>query len=118
MKKKLMDFLGWGLILWLIGYLLGIILFVLVPRALIGWVIMPIATAITLWVLFKKITSNSIGYYLLVGIVWTLIAIVLDYTFIVKMLNPPDGYYKLDVQLYYLLILTLPIAVGLVKSRK
>lgn len=113
-----MDLFGWGLILWLIGYLLGMILFFLVPRFLIGWVIMPIGILITTWVLFRKIKSNSFAYYFLIGIVWVLIAALLDYVFIVKMINPPDGYYKLDVHLYYLSTLTLPVVVGLFKLRK
>lgn len=113
-----MDLFGWGLILWLIGYLLGIILFFLVPRSLIGWIIMPIGIAITLWVLFKKIQSDSLVYYLLIGLVWAAIAVILDYIFIVKMLNAPDGYYKLDVHLYYLLTITLPVTVGLLRLKK
>jgi hypothetical protein len=44
------------------------------------------------------------------AIVWTLIAIVFDYLFIVKALNPADGYYKLDVFLYYALTFILPLA--------
>lgn len=117
MKKRLMDLFGWGLILWVIGYLLGIIFFMILPRPLIGWAIMPIATVITVWILFNKIKSNSIGYYVLIGMVWAAIAVGLDYIFIVKLLNPPDGYYKLDVHLYYLLTLTLPVTVGLLKSK-
>ena len=34
-------------------------LFTIVPLCMIGWTIMPIGTAITLWVLFKKIKSDS-----------------------------------------------------------
>ena len=37
-------------------------------------------------------------------------AIVLDYLLIVKALNPADGYYKLDVYLYYALTFILPLA--------
>jgi Ca2+/Na+ antiporter len=111
-KQLLNDFLGWGLILWLIGYTLGIVFFLLVPQNLIGWVIMPIGIIITLWVLFKKIKSDSFKYYIKLALSWTLIAIVLDYFFIVKILNPADGYYKIDVYLYYILTLTLPLIVG------
>ena len=34
--RILKDALGWGLILWVIGYALGIMLFAFVPASLIG----------------------------------------------------------------------------------
>jgi hypothetical protein len=52
------DTIGWGVLLWLIGYALGFVLFAFVPASLLGWVITPIGTAITLWVLFKKIHAT------------------------------------------------------------
>lgn len=113
--KIIIDALGWGVILWLIGYLLGIVLFFFVPASILGWVIMPIGITITLWVLLKKITSSSIKYYLLLGVAWTTIAVVCDYFLLVKLLNPVDGYYKLDVYIYYFTTLFLPIIVGWMK---
>jgi hypothetical protein len=95
-KNFYIDAFGWGFVLWLIGYLLGMILFFVVPVDMIGWVILPIGIIITLWILFKKITEDSFNYYLYLAIAWTLIAIVFDYLFIIKALNA-DGYYKLDV---------------------
>jgi hypothetical protein len=113
MKKQLLkDALGWGFILWLIGYILGMIFFAIVPPYAIGWVIMPIGIIITLWVLLKKIKVNSFQYYLMLAIAWTVIAVVFDYFFIVKMLKPTVGYYKLDVYLYYALTFILPLIVG------
>ena len=117
-KQLLKDTLGWGLILWAIGYSLGMVLFFIVPISMIGWIITPIGTVITLWVLFKKIKSNSFKYYFLIAIIWTLIAIVFDYFFLVKALNPADGYYKLDVYLYYSLVFILPLIVGWSKEQK
>jgi hypothetical protein len=106
------DALGWGFILWLIGYALGIILFSGVPLSMIGWIILPIGTAITLWVLFRKVTSEEFQYYLFLAVSWTLIAVVFDYFFLVKVFKPTDGYYKLDVYLYYILTFVLPLIVG------
>jgi hypothetical protein len=106
------DALGWGFVLWLIGYALGIMLFAAVPPAMIGWIILPIGIIITLWVLFKKITSEAFQYYLLLAVCWTLIAIAFDYVFIVKAFKPADGYYKLDVYLYYILTFVLPLFAG------
>jgi hypothetical protein len=107
-KNFYIDALGWGFVLWLIGYLLGMILFFVVPPNMIGWIILPIGIIITLWVLLKKIKGDSFNYYLHLAIAWTLIAIVFDYLFIIKALNA-DGYYKLDVYVYYALTFILPL---------
>lgn len=110
MKKQFYkDAFLWGFVLWLIGYLFGIVLFFVVPQSMIGWAILPIGTTITLWVLFKKIKGDSFFYYLYLAIIWMLIAIMFDYLFIVKSLNA-DGYYKIDVYVYYVLTFILPLA--------
>lgn len=116
-KRLLKDSLVWGFFLWLMGYILSFILFFIVPMTMIGWVIAPIGTIITLLVLFKKIKGNNSTYYLVLGISWLLIAIALDYIFIVKLLNPV-GYYKPAVFLYYGLTLGLPILVWKIRKNK
>ncbi len=83
--------------MWLIGYTLGIILFFIVPPSMVGWVIMPIGAFVTLWVLFRRIKGDSLRYFFFLAIIWTLIAVIFDYFFIVKLLQPVDFYYKLDV---------------------
>jgi len=115
-KRLLKDTLLWGFILWLIGYVLGIIFFMFVPPAMLGWIIMPIGIIITLWVLLKKIKGGSARYYLYLAVAWTLIAIIFDYIFLVKLFQPADGYYKLDVYLYYALTFIIPIIVGWYKK--
>lgn len=116
-KTFLKDGLGWGFLLWLVGYVLSIMLFMVVSPELIGWIIAPIGVAITLWVLFKKIKVSEFRYYLQLGIIWTAVAVVLDYLFIVQLLKPEDGYYKPAVYLYYSMTLGLPLLVGWYKSR-
>lgn len=117
--QLLKDSLGWGFVLWLIGYILGIALFFVVRPSLIGWVIAPVGVVITLWVLLRRVKANRLQYYAIVAVVWTLIAVVFDSLFIVKAFNPPDGYYKPDVYLYYVLTFIAPLAVGWWKrSRK
>lgn len=111
-RQLLKDTVGWGFLLWLIGYILGIILFMMAPPSLIGWIIMPIGIMITLWVFLKKIKGDSLHYYFLLAIVWTFIAVVFDYFFLVQVFKPADGYYKLDVYLYYTLTFVLPLLVG------
>ncbi len=117
-KQFLKDTFGWGFILWLIGYILGIILIVFVPVSMIGWIIMPIGAVIALWVLLKKIKADSFGYYVWLAGVWFSIAVVFDYLFVVKAFNPPDGYYKPDVYAYYALTVILPLIVGWAKYRR
>ena len=73
---------------------------------------MPVGIVLTLWVLLKKVKGNSLKYYLLLAVIWTLIAIVFDYFFLVKAFKPADGYYKLDVYLYYALTFILPLFAG------
>ncbi len=104
------EVLGWGFLLWLAGYLLGFVFYALVPPALIGWFVMPIALGLTCVVLWKWCRVDSISKSILLGIAWSAIAIVCDYLLIVKLLSPPDGYYKFDVYLYYLITLVLPVA--------
>lgn len=117
-KKFIKDAFGWGFILWLAGYALGMIFFSVVPLWAIGWIIAPIGTALALWVLFKKVKGGSMRYYALLACVWVLIAVVFDYLFLVKAFNPPDGYYKLDAYLYYALTFVLPLAVGWRKNHE
>ena len=106
--RLLRDVAGWGFLLWLIGYVLGFLFFAFVPAVLIGWYVMPIGIAITCLVLWRWIRLDSMANAVVVGIGWSAIAIVCDYVFLVKLLNPADGYYKFDVYLYYALTLALP----------
>ena len=114
-KQILKDFLFWGITLWLVGYLLGIIFFLVLPSALIGWVIMPIGLTLMLWILFKKIKNQTLQYYFLIAIFWTVIAILLDYLFLVKLFKPTQ-YYKIDVYIYYFLTFLIPISAGVYKN--
>jgi hypothetical protein len=111
-KQFLKDSIGWGFLLWLIGYVLGIVFFFIMPPTMIGWVVMPIGILITVWVLLKMVKGNTFSYYAKLAVVWTLIAIAFDYLFIVQLFKPSDGYYKLDVFLYYALTFIIPLIVG------
>ena len=111
-SRLLKDAGGWGALLWLVGYVLGLVLFAFVPPGLIGWIMTPFGAAMTVWVAFRKVTGDSRRYFVLVGLVWMAIAVVGDYLFIVKAFAPPDGYYKLDVYVYYALTFVIPLAAG------
>ena len=116
-KKLLKDGLGWGIGLWFIGYVLGIALFPVVPPEKIGWYIMPIGILITVWVLLKKIKEKSLSHYVQIAIIWIVIAVLFDYVFLVLVFKPKDGYYKVDVYLYYLLTFCMPVVVGLFRKK-
>jgi hypothetical protein len=115
--KILRNTLFWGFILWLFGYILGFIFFALVPKGAIGWYILPFGIAATLWVLVKKIKREEFICYFGLGLIWTIMAVVLDYIFIIKLLKAA-GYYKPDVFIYYFLTFTLPLAVGWFKFKR
>jgi hypothetical protein len=114
-RHLLKDALGWGFALWLFGYVLGILLFAVVATRLIGWIILPAGVAVTLWVLFRRVSATTTRDYIVIAVAWTAIAIVFDFVFIVKAFHPSDGYYKPDVFLYYALTLVMPTAVGLAR---
>jgi hypothetical protein len=116
-KQLVFDSFGWGFILWLIGYALGFILFFIVPASILGWVIMPIGTILTIYILYSKVKSIVFWDFVIISIVWTGIAVIFDYIFLVRMLNPSDGYYKLDVYLYYAFTFLLPMIIGGLKNK-
>jgi hypothetical protein len=115
--EKVKNMLFWGFILWLVGYIAGFILFFVVPKDYIGWVITPLATIFTIWVLVKKVKRPEMMCYFGTGLIWTLMAVTLDYLFIVMLLKTGITYYKPDVFLYYFLTATLPIVVGYYKYK-
>jgi hypothetical protein len=117
-SETLKDTLLWGTLLWLLGYLVSVALFAIVPVSMIGWIILPIGVVATLLILFFRVRSRSLSHYVVIAVAWTLIAIVLDFLLIVKLFKPEDGYYKFDVYLYYLLTFTLPLVVGLIKRHR
>ncbi len=117
-KQLLKDIFVWGFLLWVVGYILGIVLFMMVPANLIGWVITPMGILITCWVLFNKIHSQIFREYIILGLGWALIAVFFDYFLLVKLFKPADGYYKLDVYLYYVLTFVMPLIAGYIKGNK
>ena len=116
-KQIFVNTISWGFILWLFGYILGIVLFAFVPKDQIGLYITPIAVVFTLWVLIKKIKREQFLCYFGLGLIWTVMAATLDYIFIVKLFKSAD-YYKPDVYLYYVLTFVLPLIVGWYKKSK
>jgi hypothetical protein len=110
--QRLKNTMLWGFALWLIGYLAGIILFFVVPKDYIGWVITPLAIVLTIWVVMKKIKRPKLMCYFGLGLIWTIMAVALDFIFIVLLLHTGKTYYKPDVFLYYILTFSLPLIIG------
>jgi len=117
LQEILRNGLGWGALLWLFGYLLGFLFYALVPAERIGWYVGPIGLAVTVFVLWKWVKLRNLAAGLGIGLIWTALAVGLDYAFIVKLLAPAGGYYKPDVYLYYASTLLLPILAAALGSR-
>ena len=116
-SKIFLNTVLWGLALWFFGYVLGFVFFALVPKSVIGWFVMPFGLVATIWVLIKKIKRERFTCYIGLGVIWTIIAVALDYLFLVKLLGATD-YYKVDVYIYYILTFVLPISVGWYRFNK
>lgn len=118
MKQWITDMAGLGIVLWLIGYLASMVLFFSPFAAIMGWILIVVFTPVTIviaWWWFKRRDRLSLQYYAKVGIAWMLIAIVLDYVFIVLLFQAT--YYGPDVFLYYALTFFIPVGVGLYLNR-
>ncbi len=118
MHPALKDTAGLGILFWLIGYLGGIVLFFTPWRSVMGWILTGIFTPFTIavtWWWFRE-RELPLRYYAVVGIAWTIIAVVLDSVFIVLLLGNA-AYYQAHVLLYYLLTFLIPVGVGAYLNR-
>ena len=118
MKQWIKDTAGLGAVLWLIGYLASLALFFSPFAGYMGWVLIAIFTPVTIviaWWWFRQRERLSLGYYAGVGVAWVLIAVVLDYLFIVLLFQAT--YYGPDVFVYYALTFLIPVGVGLYLNR-
>jgi hypothetical protein len=113
-RTKLIDTLGLGFVIWLIGYIASIILWPFISHDILGWVLFVIFIPLTVYLPYRRFRKReeAAGYYFLVALVWLLIAVVFDYLFIIKLFNP-SGYYKLDVFVYYAVTFLMPLVIGL-----
>ena len=114
-----MDTVGWGIILWAAGYILGMMLFAFVSPAIIGIIISIIMFPVTIYVAWRQLrqSNQAKSYFFLVGLVWATIAIVFDYVFLVKAFSP-ENYYDADIFVYYSTAFLIPVIVGLLANRK
>jgi hypothetical protein len=118
MKQLITDTAGLGTALWLIGYLASLVLFFSPYAGVMGWILLAIFTPVTIVIVlwwFKKRERLPLQYYAGVGVAWVLIAIVLDYLFIVLLFQA--NYYGIDVFVYYVVTFLIPVGVGLFLNR-
>jgi len=113
MHPDIRDTAGLGTLLWLIGYLASMALFFSPLSYSLGWIILAAFTPFTAWVAwwwFRPKGPRPLQYYAEVGAAWALVAVVLDYLFIVLLFRA--SYYAPDVFLYYALMFLVPVGVG------
>ena len=119
MHPALEDTAGPGIFFWLIGYLASLVLYFTPFFSSTGWILLVIFTPFTIgvtWWWFRERERLSLLYYAGVGVAWTLLAVVLDYLFIVLLFSAV-GYYAPDVLLYYALMFLIPVGVGMELNR-
>lgn len=114
MKQYITDTLGLGIALWLLGYLASLALFFTPLAESMGWIITAVFTPLTIAVAWWRFRGRDLSliYYAGVGLAWTVIAVMLDYLFIVRLFGTTT-YYAHDVFAYYALTFLLPVGVGL-----
>jgi hypothetical protein len=119
MQQLLKDTVGLGTLLWLIGYLASMALYFSPLSYALGWVILVIFTPFTIWVTlwWFKNRMLPLSWYADTGVSWTVIAVVLDYLFIVMLFHSPN-YYAPDVFIYYALMFLIPVGVGVYFHRQ
>jgi hypothetical protein len=120
MQQIIKDTAGLGILFWLIGYLAGMVLFFTPFKDNMGWIMLVTFTPFTIlvtWWWFRQREHHSLQYYAGAGVAWALIAVVLDYLFIV-MLFASAAYYATHIFLYYALMFLIPVGVGLYLDRQ
>ncbi len=118
MKLWIKDTAGLGTVLWLIGYLASLALFFSPFAGTMGWILIAIFTPVTIaiaWWWFRQRERLPLQYYAGVGVAWVLIAVMLDFLFIVLLFQAT--YYSPDVFVYYALTFLIPVGVGLCLNR-
>jgi hypothetical protein len=117
-KQWIKDTAGLGTGLWLMGYLVSLELFFSPFAGIMGWILAAVFTPVTIaitWWWFRRRGHLPLRYFAGVGVAWMLIAVVLDYLFIVSLFQAT--YYGPDVLLYYVLTFLIPVGVGLYLGR-
>lgn len=126
MNQQFTDTVGFGFLLWFIGYLMGFFIItipgypeimmnpmILAPFSLLGGFV----TAAFAYIRFRKRAKVNWQYALLLGISWSAVAVILDFIFIVLLFNA-QGYYRLHIFIYYAITLVVASASAKYSSQR
>ena len=117
MQAILKDTAGIGILLWLLGYLASLLLFVSPLSGVMGWILIAVFTPVSILIVWRWFAGRDLplAYYAGAGVVWTAIAVVFDYLFIVLLFSAT--YYGPDVFVYYAITFLVPVGIGLWKRQ-
>jgi hypothetical protein len=112
-RTRLIDTLGLGVGLWVIGYVASLVLFFTPLKGVMGWILLVVLAPVTAYIAYRRFKSRkkALAYYAVVSVAWLAVAMVMDYVFIVKLFTQP-GYYALDVFAYYAVTFLMPLLIG------
>lgn len=115
MQTLLKDTVVLGVLLWLLGYIASLLLFVSPFAGIMGWILIAVFTPVSVIIVWRWFTGRDLplAYYAGLGIAWTVIAVVFDYLFIVLLFSAT--YYGPDVFVYYAITFLIPVCIGLLE---
>jgi hypothetical protein len=121
--KKFLKITFFGLLLWIIGFVLGFAVWpihesnfmlfktiMLVSSILYGMIL--------LIIYFNKVQSDYLNEGIIVGINWFIVNLLLDLLVLVLIFKTPVGQYFIEVGIRYLNIPLITIGVGFLLSKK
>jgi len=125
MKKYVKWIIGFGILIWLISFLVSFVVFPLKEsnRPLFES-IMPVVLTITVVtfsiLFFKRVDKEFMKEGFIVGIVWFTISIVIDLFMFIPESNMHMLLvdYIMDIGLTYLIILVIPVGFGYILEKK
>jgi hypothetical protein len=125
MKKYVKWIIGFGILIWLIPFLISFVVFPLKDsnRPLFES-IMPVVLTITIVtfsiLFFKRVDKEFMKEGFIVGIVWFTISIVIDLFMFIPESNMHMSLvdYIMDIGLTYLIILVIPVGFGYTLEKK
>jgi hypothetical protein len=118
MEQILRDTLYAGTLLWIAGYLASMaVYFSGLNYDFWGKVVLLVYIPCTFVVTLRYFSGRdlTLPYYCLVGLAWSIIAVLLDYPFIVLRFGAFQ-YYTPDVYLYYAAMFIIPVVVGVYRK--
>src|SRR3989338_11132512 len=102
LKKILKIGFGWGLFIWGIAFIIGMVAFIYVPPENIGLVILPFVLPLMAFVSYKKLKDEEgpPWLYPVIGIIWLTLSFILDYVILVQGFKA-ENFYDTDILIYY-----------------